>query len=50
MKTEKREERAKYRVIVRNEETNETASFPIYHDNINVQEFTKKLEEYVKRL
>ena len=50
MKTEKKEEKAKYRVIVRDEITFNTASFPIYHDDIDVQDLADKLEEYVKKL
>lgn len=50
MKTVKKGERAKYRVIVRNDETYESQSFPIYHDSIDIKVLAKKLEEYVNKL
>lgn len=50
MRTEKKGERAKYRVIIRNEESNDSASFPIYHEDIDIQDLAHKLEDYVKRL
>ncbi len=50
MKTEVQKQNAKYRVIVRNEITNETASFPIYEQEINLTEFVEKLESYIKKL
>lgn len=50
MRLDKKEEKAIYRIIIRNESNNETASFPIYEDDIKIEDLKKKLEDYIRKL